>query len=263
MRSHPFTESIVSKTIGITLIVIAIAIQWGLLTIYGNAMLLPALMDSILSVGLLAIAGYMGWYILGYVRIFQVQLMIALLVQFICLGVSFMVMAIVGLDDTEVFIYSLPLRFLFGILCWIILIQWYEAIRLAEREESQDIPKESPTSEADQVPDKEIIDRISVKDGSRIHIVHIQDLFCIQASGDYVTLFTPSGQYIKEQTMKYFEMNLPHNFVRIHRSSIVNTEYILRMELYGKENYTIKLKNGTSLRASNSGYKLLKERLAL
>ena len=83
-------------------------------------------------------------------------------------------------------------------------------------------------------------------------------------AGDYVTIFTPDGQYVKEQTMKYFETHLPPAlFVRIHRSCIVNTEQILRVELFGKENYQVRLKNGVCLRASNAGYKLLKERLSL
>jgi len=68
---------------------------------------------------------------------------------------------------------------------------------------------------------------------------------------------------MKEQTMKFFEQNLPTHFVRIHRSYIINTDNISRIELYGKENYNIHLKNGVSLRASIGGYKLLKERLLL
>ena len=39
-------------------------------------------------------------------------------------------------------------------------------------------------------------DRISVKDGSRIHLIHLEELLYIQASGDYVALFTTDGQYI-------------------------------------------------------------------
>jgi DNA-binding LytR/AlgR family response regulator len=86
----------------------------------------------------------------------------------------------------------------------------------------------------------------------------------IQACGDYVTLFTPTGQYIKEKTMKFFDTYLPSTtFVRIHRSTIVNTDHIVRVELFGKESYSIRLKNGVSLRASITGYKLLKERLNL
>lgn len=44
---------------------------------------------------------------------------------------------------------------------------------------------------------------------------------------------------------------------------IVNTEQILRVELFGKETYQVRLKDGTYLRASSAGYKLLKERLSL
>ena len=64
--------------------------------------------------------------------------------------------------------------------------------------------------------------------------------------------------------MKYFEQSLPSpSFVRIHRSTIVHTTQIARIELFGKETYQVRLKNGVTLRASHSGYKLLKEKLAL
>lgn len=89
-------------------------------------------------------------------------------------------------------------------------------------------------------------------------------LLYIQACGDYVTLITPEGQYVKEQTMKYLETHLPAaGFVRVHRSTIVNVTQISPVELYEKENYRLLLKNGTKLRVSHSGYRLLKERLVL
>lgn len=267
MSEHPFTKSVTSKIVGSILIALAILAQWGILIIYCNGQLTPSLIDSILTITLLTASGYMLWYLLSYVRVWQVQLIVALLVQFVCLGVSFMVMAILGFDTADIFLRSLPLRFLFGLLSWIILLQWYGRIResLNQTEIYMDREVDNKTATDQPVSDERIeyIDRISVKDGSRIHIVHTEELICLQASGDYVTLFTPDGQYIKEQTMKYFEQHLPATFVRIHRSSIVNSEFIQRVELFGKENYRVKLKNGTSLRASNSGYKLLKERLAL
>lgn len=52
------------------------------------------------------------------------------------------------------------------------------------------------------LPQEESIDRITVKDGSRIHIIKVEDLLYIQACGDYATLVTSDGEYIKEQTMK-------------------------------------------------------------
>lgn len=268
MLAHPFTESTINKSIGISLIVIAIAVQWGLLIYYGKAEPIPAIVDSTFSICLLAAAGFSGWYAIGFIRVWQVQILIALFVQFICLGVSHALLVIVGLDNSENFLYTLPLRFVLGILCWIILLQWYRTLQQKQENLEEQSKQEEQISVSSlpaelSVTPYDVIDRISVKDGSRIHIVHIEELYCLQASGDYVTLFTPTGQYIKEQTMKYFEQHLPLTFVRIHRSSIVNTEFIVRVELFGKENYMVKLKNGTSLRASIAGYKLLKERLAL
>lgn len=232
--------------------------QWGVLVYYVDLGYWPALADSILYIGLLAVAGFLGWFFISEVRVWQAQVGVALLVQLVCLAITYSVLAIFRIEDTEIFLTTLPLRFLFGFLCWIILIQWYR--QLAEREYMDEPEK----TEIQDIEETEAIDRISVKDGSRIHIVHMNDLLCIQACGDYVTLITPTGQYIKEQTMKYFENHLPRgSFVRIHRSSIVNTNYIMRIELFGKESYHIKLTNGISLKASSAGYKLLKERLNL
>ena len=141
---------------------------------------------------------------------------------------------------------------------------WYRlTLKDNESEESDFIPsneqKEEPKPEQ-----QEYIDRVTIKDGSRIHLVKVEDILYIQACGDYTTLITPTGEHIKEQTMKYFETHLPpNNFVRIHRSTIVNVAQISRVELFGKETYQVLLKNGVKLRVSLTGYRLLKERLGL
>ena len=110
---------------------------------------------------------------------------------------------------------------------------------------------------------RETVDRVSVKKGSDIHIVRVDELLHVQAEGDYVMLHTPEGRFLKEQTMRWFEEHLPGHFVRIHRSCIVNIDQIARVELFGKENYHVRLKNGTVLKASVGGYRTLKNRLGL
>src|SRR5512138_103526 len=110
----------------------------------------------------------------------------------------------------------------------------------------------------------EILQRIAVKVRHNVHVVAVQDILYIEADGDYVSIITPTGKYLKEKTMRYFETHLdPSRFVRIHRSFIVNVEQIARVELYDKEQYAVKLKNGVSLKASSSGYKTLKEKLKM
>ncbi len=111
---------------------------------------------------------------------------------------------------------------------------------------------------------EEKLSRIAVKNRQQIHVVPVADLLYIEADGDYVMLHSTSGKFLKERTMKYFEQHLPaQQFVRIHRSYIVNVDCVAKIELYDKESYMVHLKNGESLKASSSGYKLLKQTVRL
>lgn len=267
MQAHPFIISVPYKVVGIT----SLFVMWGICSIllyfYGHTSEWVAVADGLVSVVLFGICGYLFWYVTGILHPIQSQLTLVLLVQVVCIAGGYMVTSLFMPGQIGSFAASIPFRILFVSFGWIILTQWYhlQQIEYEEEEEkdySQSVVEELPyptlaTKEA-------IVDRISVKDGSRIHLIHLNDLQYIQASGDYVTLFTLSGQYIKEQTMKYFESHLPAaSFIRIHRSCIVNVEQIVRVELFGKESYQVRLRSGACLRASNTGYKLLKERLSL
>ncbi|MCX7987343.1 MAG: LytTR family DNA-binding domain-containing protein [Bacteroidales bacterium] len=106
------------------------------------------------------------------------------------------------------------------------------------------------------------LDRIVVKTNSAIKVIPLDQIIFIEAQDDYVMIHSTNGKYLKEKTMKYFETNLPNReFVRIHRSYIVNVDYISQIEHFSKETYLAILKNGAKLKISDSGYKLLKERL--
>jgi len=107
-----------------------------------------------------------------------------------------------------------------------------------------------------------LLDRIVVKTNSAIKVIPLDQVIYIEAQDDYVMIYTPSGKHLKEKTMKFFEMHLPdRQFVRIHRSYIVNIDYIVQIEHFSKDTYLAILKNGTKLKISDSGYKLLRERL--
>jgi len=110
----------------------------------------------------------------------------------------------------------------------------------------------------------EIIDRIAVRSGTKIHVIPSDEIIYLEADGDYVKIHTKEGSFLKEKTMKYFETHLdPKNFIRIHRSYIANVSSIQRLDYYDKENYVAVLKNNERLKVSNSGYKLLREALNL
>jgi two-component system, LytTR family, response regulator len=110
----------------------------------------------------------------------------------------------------------------------------------------------------------ELLQRIAVKSGQKISVISTDDIIYIGAEGDYVMIYTKDNRYLKEKTMKYMESHLdPMQFIRIHRSTILNVNFILRVEIYDKESYAVLLKNNVSLKASISGYKLLKNLLKL
>jgi two-component system LytT family response regulator len=75
-------------------------------------------------------------------------------------------------------------------------------------------------------------------------------------------IYHSAGKALKQQTMKFYEENLPkNNFVRIHRSYIVKIEEINKIEPYTKDNYVAVLHSGDKLPVSRAGYKHLKEEL--
>ncbi|NVO02197.1 MAG: LytTR family transcriptional regulator DNA-binding domain-containing protein [Bacteroidetes bacterium] len=110
----------------------------------------------------------------------------------------------------------------------------------------------------------EIINRIAIRTGSKIHLIATEEIVFIEADGDYVKIHTKDQSFLKEKTMKYFESHLDSTkFTRIHRSYLLNLEHIHRLEYYDKENYVAILKNDIHLKVSNSGYKLLKNHLKI
>jgi two-component system LytT family response regulator len=75
-------------------------------------------------------------------------------------------------------------------------------------------------------------------------------------------IYHSAGKAMKQQTMKFYEESLPKSdFVRIHRSYIVNVAEINRIEPYSKDNHIAILHSGTKLPVSRAGYKQLREDL--
>jgi two-component system LytT family response regulator len=111
-------------------------------------------------------------------------------------------------------------------------------------------------------PGEAFIDRVVVKDRHKIHIITVDKIRYIESLDDYVMIYTHDGRHMKQKTMKYFEENLdPKNFIRIHRSYIVQVDNIAEIQQYEKESYIVILKDTakTKLKVSKTGYKKIKE----
>ncbi len=97
--------------------------------------------------------------------------------------------------------------------------------------------------------------RIVVKTGGKIKIIPVEDVQYLEASDDYVKIHTKGGSFLKNKTMNFFEQMLdPSQFVRTHRSYILNIQQVTRIEPYEKDGHLCILQTGAQIPVSKTGY---------
>ena len=102
------------------------------------------------------------------------------------------------------------------------------------------------------------LERIVVKDGARVHVIPVSKLDYAEAQDDYVSLASAGKTYLKQQTISSLETSLdPRQFIRIHRSVIVNLERVVKLEPYSKDSRIVVLSDGKQLPVSRAGYQRL------
>lgn len=87
-------------------------------------------------------------------------------------------------------------------------------------------------------------DRLFLEFGTQMCFLKINEIVFITAEGDYSMVNLVTGKKgLVSKSMKEWEERLPTDFFcRIHRSSIVNTEYIDKIDKYFNNSYKISLK---------------------
>lgn len=104
------------------------------------------------------------------------------------------------------------------------------------------------------------LDRVVVKNNQKISIIPVTDITYMESQDDYVMMYTAQGKFLKQKTMKFFEEHLdPKDFVRIHRTCIVQLKNVKQIELFEKESYRVVLHSGEKLPVSKTGYQKLKD----
>lgn len=129
--------------------------------------------------------------------------------------------------------------------------------KLAKEETSSELLESASLSPAQN-------NRIVVKTAGVIKIIPVSEINYLEADDDYVKLNTTEGVFHKNKTMSFFEQSLdPAQFIRIHRSYIINMAQVTKIELKEKDSYVVLLKSGIWLPVSKTGYVKLKASLGL
>jgi two-component system LytT family response regulator len=95
-------------------------------------------------------------------------------------------------------------------------------------------------------------DRIAVKTDGRIVFVKTGDIDWIEAADNYVSLHVGKESHLLRETMTAVEARMPKQFLRISRSTIVNTERIKELQPLVHGEYAVILRDGTKLTLSRS-----------
>lgn len=105
-------------------------------------------------------------------------------------------------------------------------------------------------------------ERIVVRDGAKLHVVPMDRVDYFRAEDDYIAIHTGGKELLKQQTLSSLEKRLnPSQFVRVHRSAIVNIQRIVRIEPYSKDSKMVLLSTGAQIPVSKSGLEALERAL--
>jgi len=272
---HPFLENTVKILQYILVWVVYALLQTFFLQGLVTLPFWMVLLDGFIHAGIFGLIGILLWSVVKYGNFVALTLYqrlvnnIALaLISIACwLGGGYgLFYLIFGIGMSSQLIPVMPVLGFIGLLIYLLIMQRFR-MAMIQMDQLNEIPDTLVVTEEIKLKKEiqsDIIERIAVKSGTKIHVVLVPEILYLQADGDYVQIFTAQGKYLKEQTMKYFEEHLPENqFVRVHRSVIVNVEMISRIELYEKQNQLLTLKNGQQIKTSPGGYKALRAVLNL
>lgn len=92
-----------------------------------------------------------------------------------------------------------------------------------------------------------------LKEDGRLRNIPVEEVYCIEADGNYITLNLASKNYLYRATMNDIEEQLdPQYFLRIHRSTILNLRYIEKVKYLQNNEYLFILKNDSVLTSGRS-----------
>jgi two-component system, LytTR family, response regulator len=100
--------------------------------------------------------------------------------------------------------------------------------------------------------------RILIRDRSQVHVIPVETIAYVQAQDDYVSIHSAGRDYLKTQSLADLAAQLdPAQFVRVHRSYVLNLHFLQSLERATKDNYAATLQGGKKIPISRAGYERL------
>ncbi|KAB2841790.1 MAG: response regulator transcription factor [Melioribacteraceae bacterium] len=112
--------------------------------------------------------------------------------------------------------------------------------------------------------EKHALKYITVKRGFEIHVIPLEEIRFFKSANIYVELHLSNRQIaISDKSMKTLAPLLPSDYLRIHKSFLININNIDTIQTFGGGQYSVLLKTGDVLPVSRQKIKLVKQFIGL
>ncbi|MCS6973131.1 MAG: LytTR family DNA-binding domain-containing protein [Cyclobacteriaceae bacterium] len=103
---------------------------------------------------------------------------------------------------------------------------------------------------------------IFVQKSEKLINLPVDEIMFLEASGDYTILTTKTDQFVSSSGIgKLEEMLNPEVFIRVHRSTIININYLKEIERHFNGGMMVKMSNGKSFPVSRTYARVIRKKV--
>jgi len=103
---------------------------------------------------------------------------------------------------------------------------------------------------------------IFVQKSEKLFNLQVDEIIYLEASGDYTIISTKNDQFVSSSGIgKLEELMNPDTFIRVHRSTIVNVNYLKEIERHFNGGMIVKMQSGKSFPVSRTYAKQIRKKV--
>src|SRR5882762_6380909 len=103
---------------------------------------------------------------------------------------------------------------------------------------------------------------VFVQKSEKLFNLPVEEIIFLEASGDYTVITTKNDQFVSSSGIgKLEEILNPDTFIRVHRSTIINLNYLKEIERHFNGGMVVKMQNGKSFPVSRTYAKLIRKKV--
>ncbi len=103
---------------------------------------------------------------------------------------------------------------------------------------------------------------IFVQKSEKLFNLPVEEIVYLEASGDYTIITTKNDQFVSSSGIgKLEEIMDPDTFIRVHRSTIINLNYLKEIERHFNGGMVVKMQSGKSFPVSRTYAKLIRKKV--